>query len=175
MTNEAGTDVSRRSYLASTAKGAALLAASALSLPAEADGNDHNPGLYGHGMVWNTALPGIAGEVKLQFDIWIDLEGGHGLGVVSDPLHPDWECYFAIASVVQDKSQKDTIVYKMYGIVTMANAPSNVGLPVKIYAEARAESTGIGIALGDLAFGGAGIITNTSFRSPSRFTIVSTI
>lgn len=176
MAEEKGIGVSRKSFIASSAAGAAaILAASALSLPAEADGNDHNSGLYGNGMVWNSALPGVAGEVKLKFDIWIDLKGGNGLGIVSDPLHPDWECYFAISSVVQDKAQNDTIVYKMYGIVTMANAPSNVGLPVKIYAEARAESTGIGIALGDLGFGGAGIITTTSFRSPSRFTSVSII
>src|SRR5262245_15096041 len=57
--------ITRRQYLAA---GGALLAASAL--PALADNNqnretDDAEVMYGHGMVWNRDLPGIAGQLKL--------------------------------------------------------------------------------------------------------------
>ena len=46
----------------------------------------------------------------------------------------------------------------MTGVVTRANNPTNVGLPVKILAETRGDTTAIAIKLGDLAFGGAGLV-----------------
>jgi len=42
--------------------------------------------------------------------------------------------------------------------VTRANNPANVGLPVKILAETRGDTTAIAIRIGDLAFGGAGLV-----------------
>ena len=46
----------------------------------------------------------------------------------------------------------------MTGVVTHANNPANVGLPVRIVAETRGDTTAIAIALGEMAFAGAGLV-----------------
>ncbi len=96
--------VTRRECL--TAAGGALLAASVL--PTLAD-NDHDRDkndadvLYGHGMVWNRDLPGVAGDLKLSFDLRINLKTGAGFGTADDPIHPEWNPHFAINSTQQQK------------------------------------------------------------------------
>jgi hypothetical protein len=147
--------VSRRDYLAATS--GALLAASALPEPAAAADHDADV-LYGHGMVWNRELPGVAGELKLSFDLRVNLETGVGFGTADDPVHPDWNIHFAIQSVRQEKLRRGETRYTMIGAVTHANNPANVGLPVRILAETRGDTTAVAIALGDLAFGGAGLV-----------------
>ena len=154
-------NVSRRKYLAAT--GSALLAASGLPALADDDhGHDHDEDdadvLYGHGMVWNRDLPGVAGDLKLGFDLRVNLETGAGFGTAHDPVHPDWNIHFAINSTEQDKLHKGETRYTMRGVVTRANNPNNVGLPVRILAETRGDTTAIAIALGDLAFAGAGLV-----------------
>ena len=47
-------------------------------------------------VVWNRDLPGVAGDVKLSFDLRVNLETGTGFGTASDPIHPDWDIHFAI-------------------------------------------------------------------------------
>jgi hypothetical protein len=149
--------VNRRDCLAAT--GGALLAASALAAPAEADRADRNADvLYGHGMVWNRNLPGVAGDVNLSFDLRVNLETGAGFGSAHDPIHPDWNLHFAIESVQQQKVPRGETRYSMTGVVIRANNPSNVGLPVRILAETRGDTTAIAIALGDQAFAGAGLV-----------------
>jgi hypothetical protein len=149
--------VNRRDCLAAT--GSALLAASALSAPAEANRDDHNGDvLYGHGMVWNRDLPGVAGDVKLSFDLRVNLETGTGFGTAHDPVHPDWNIHFAVESIQQQKVRRSETRYTMQGVVTRANNPDNVGLPVRILAETSGDTTAIAIALGDLAFAGAGLV-----------------
>ena len=154
-------NLSRRKCL--TAAGGALLAAT--SLPASA-GNENNRGgdkddadvLYGHGMVWNRDLPGVAGQLKLSFDLRVNLETGAGFGTAQDPLHPDWNIHFAINSAQREKVRGGEDRFSMTGVVTAANNPANVGLPVKILAETRGDTTAVAIALGDLAFAGAGLV-----------------
>ena len=152
-------NVTRREYL--TAAGSALLAASAL--PALAD-NDHGRDeddadvLYGHGMVWNRDLPGVAGDLKMSFDLRVNLETGAGFGTAADPIHPDWNIHFAINSTQQQKLRRGDKRYTMIGVVTRANNPANVGLPVRILAETRGDTTAIAIALGEMAFAGAGLV-----------------
>ena len=150
-------NVTRRECLAA---GGALLAAS--TLPALAD-NDHGNKkdadvLYGHGMVWNRDLPGVAGDLKLSFDLRVNLETGAGFGTADDPIHPDWNLHFAINSTQRESLRHGETRYTMTGVVTRANNPANVGLPVKILAETRGDTTAIAIKLGDLAFGGAGLV-----------------
>jgi len=151
--------VTRRECL--TAAGGALLAASVL--PTLAD-NNHDHGkddadvLYGHGMVWNRDLPGILGQLRLSFDLRVNLETGTGFGTADDPIHPDWNLHFAINSAQQQKVKGGETRYTLTGVVTAANNPANVGLPVKILAETRGDTTAIAIAIGDLAFGGAGLV-----------------
>ena len=152
-------NVTRREYL--TAAGSALLAASAL--PALAD-NDHGRDeddadvLYGHGMVWNRDLPGIAADLNLSFDLRVNLETGVGSGSAADPVHPDWNIHFDIHSVQQQKVRRGEKRYTMTGVVTRANRPGSMGLPVKIVAETRGDATAIAIGLGNMAFAGAGLV-----------------
>jgi hypothetical protein len=152
-------NVTRRECL--TAAGGALLAASALPALAGKD-HGHNKDdadvLYGHGMVWNRDLPGVAGDLKLSFDLRVNLETGAGFGTANDPVHPDWNVHFAINSTQQQKLPGGETRYTMTGVVTRANNPANVGLPVRILAETRGGTTAIAIALGDLAFAGAGLV-----------------
>ena len=46
----------------------------------------------------------------------------------------------------------------MWGVVTRANNPANVGVPVRILAETSGDTTAVTIALGDLVFAGAGLV-----------------
>jgi hypothetical protein len=161
MEKETGKEVSRRNYLAATATGAALLAASVLSLPAGADEDKRENEadvLYGHGLVWNRDLPGVAGELRLAFDLRVNLETGIGFGIAEDPVHPDWNIHFAIDSVKREERPKGESRYTMKGVVTEANNPNNVGLPVRILAETSGDTTAVAIALGEMAFAGAGLV-----------------
>ncbi len=149
-------EISRRNYLAAT--GGALLAGSGLAAAAKADDDKKADVLYGHGLVWNRDLPGVAGDLKLAFDLRVNLETGTGFGTSNDPVHPDWNIHFAINSTEQEKRPKGETRYTMRGEVIQANNPSNVGLPVRILAETSGDTTAIAIAMGDLAFGGAGLV-----------------
>ena len=58
----------------------------------------------------------------------------------------------------------------MVGVVTEANNPDNVGLPVKILAETVGDMTAVAIALGETAFAGAGILAiSRKVDSTSKF------
>jgi hypothetical protein len=126
------------------------------------DDHDHDDDnadvLYGHGMVWNRDLPGVAGDVKLSFDLRVNLETGKGFGTADDPIHPDWNIHFAVDSIEVQKRPKGEKRYTMKGVVTRANNPNNLGQPVKLIAETVGDTTAIAIRLGDLAFGGAGLV-----------------
>src|ERR1043166_5037113 len=80
-------EISRRNYLA--AAGGTLLAAG-LSGAAAADEGANGDTMYGHGMVWNKDLPGVLGQLKLSFDIRVNLENGTGQGSAEDPVHPEF-------------------------------------------------------------------------------------
>jgi hypothetical protein len=135
------------------------MVASALSLPAEADeGQKQGDVLYGHGLVWNRDLPGVAGDLKLGFDLRVNLETGIGFGTAEDPIHPDWNIHFAITEAEQEKLPRGETRYILRGRVTRANNPNNVGLSVRILAETVGDTTAVAIALGDLAFAGAGLV-----------------
>jgi hypothetical protein len=88
----------------------------------------------------------------------VNLETGAGFGTANDPVHPDWNIHFAIDSTEQKRLRKKETRYTMRGVVTQATNPANVGLPVRILAETRGDTTAVAIALGDLAFAGAGLV-----------------
>jgi hypothetical protein len=150
-------EISRRNALAA---GGSFLAASALStLPAGADeGKSGGDTLYGHGMVWNRELPGVLGELKLSFDMRVNLEKGTGFGTAEDPVHPDHNIHFAINSVETQKSRKGESRFTMRGEVTEAVDPANVGLPMAIIAQTVGDTTAIAIRIGENAFAGAGLV-----------------
>ena len=151
--------LTRRKYLAGM--GGALLAATPLAAACTDDDNQNEAGgdtFYGHGMVWNRELPGVAGEVRLSFDLRVNLETGMGFGSAHDPVYPDWGLHFAINSLQQTKVEKGETRYEMEGVVTKANNPANAGLPVRIVAQTLNDITAIAIRLGDLVFTGAGLV-----------------
>jgi hypothetical protein len=151
--------ITRRNHLA--AMGSALLAASALPAAAEPQDrrdDDDAEVLYGHGQVWNRDLAGLAGEVKLAFDLRVNLTTGAGFGAAHDPVHPDWNLHFSIDSVERNRIQKGETQFLMRGRVTQANGEFSVGQQVRILAQTQGDTTAIAIAIGDLAFGGAGLV-----------------
>ena len=122
--------------------------------PGDADDDEI---MYGHGMVWNRALPGVAGELNLSFDMRVNLGSGIGAGSAHDPLHPEWNIHFAISSVEEKKVRSES-QFTMRGTVTDANDPNLIGLPIRMLAETRRGSTAIAIAIGNFAFAGAGLV-----------------
>lgn len=152
-------NLNRREYL--TAAGGALLAASGLPAVAEhsrGKNRDNAEVLYGHGSVWNRDLPGVAGDLNLSFDLRVNLETGTGSGSAHDPVYPDWAIHFAIDSVERERVRGGEARFIMTGVVTRATNPDNVGLPVRVIAQTQGDTTAIAIALGDMAFAGAGLV-----------------
>jgi hypothetical protein len=152
--------VTRRKHLA--ALGGGLLGAGAMAASVHAgerqDRSDPEV-LYGHGMVWNRDLPGEAGELKLSFDLRVNLETGVGLGTAHDPVHPHWNLHFDITSTQQKRRRGGSTRFMMEGVVTHAATAASVGLPVAIVAEVQGDATSIAIRIGDaLVFGGAGLV-----------------
>jgi hypothetical protein len=153
--------INRRHCLAAAG---ALLAGSALpafAAKAARDGEAQTregDTLYGHGLVWNHELPGVAGDLKLAFDLQVSLEKGTGFGTASDPMHPESNVHFAIHSTEQEKLPDGETRYAMMGFVTRANNPLSVGLPVRILAETRGNTTAYAITIGKIAFGGLGLV-----------------
>lgn len=149
--------VSRRNHL--VAMGSALLGATGLSVHAQdARSNADGDILYGHGQVWNRDLPGVAGELKLAFDLRVNLETGAGFGTAQDPVHPEWNVHFAIDSAERTRLRGGESQFMLKGVVTNANNPASVGLPVRMLAQTRGDTTAIAIAIGDQAFAGAGLV-----------------
>ncbi len=159
---ESRSKMNRRSCLATT--GAALLAATALPAVATAAGMesashpDDAEILYGHGTVWNRELPGEAGELNLSFDLRVNLQTGTGSGSAHDPVFPEWNIHYAISSATKTRVHGREHRYTMFGVVTHAASPDMIGLPVKILAETRGDTTAIAIAIGEDAFAGAGLV-----------------
>jgi hypothetical protein len=151
--------VTRRNHLA--ALGSALLAANPLSTTVAAHQRRHDNDaevLYGHGMVWNRDLPGAAGELKLAFDLRVNMETGVGFGTAQDAIFPDWNVHFSIDSVEQTRLRGGEKRFLLKGVVTHANGGFLAGQPVRILAQTQGDTTALAIAIGDLTFGGAGLV-----------------
>ena len=108
-------NISRRKALATT--GGALLAATGLPALAN-EGRDKRDAdvLYGHGMVWNRDLPGVPGELRLSFDLRVNLETGTGFGSANDPVLPDWNTHFVINSTQREGLPRGESRYTMIGV-----------------------------------------------------------
>jgi hypothetical protein len=141
--------------------GGALLAAGPLADGANAeDRRDDGDAevLYGHGQVWNRTLPGLPGELKLAFDLRVNLETGAGFGTAQDPVYPEWNLHFSIESTERTRMRRGETLFALKGAVTQANGGFGVGQPVRILAQTRGDATAIAIAIGDVAFAGAGLV-----------------
>jgi hypothetical protein len=150
----------RRDHLA--AMTSAILAAGALpaaaAQPHKRRGDDDAEVLYGHGQVWNRELPGLAGELKLSFDLRVNLETGTGQGTAHDPVHPEWNVHFSIDSAERTRLRSGESQFSLKGVVTHANGGFAVGQEVRILAQTERGATAIAIGIGDLVFGGAGLV-----------------
>jgi hypothetical protein len=155
--------LSRRSCLAAT--GAALLASGALPALATAGETsgavpdaDDSEIMYGHGMVWNRDLPGVLGQLNLSFDMRVNLKTGQGGGSFHDPAHPDWNAHFAITSASEERVRGGESRFTLKGVVTEATNPELVGRRVRMLAETKGDTTAVAVAIGDVAFAGAGLV-----------------
>ena len=152
-------EITRRNHLA--ALGSALLAASPLAAAASAQDGQHDDDgtvLYGHGLVWNRALPGVAGALKLAFDLRVNLETGLGFGTAHDPVFPDWNVHFSIGFAERTRLRRGELQLVLKGVVTEGNGGFGIGMPVRILAQTSGDATAIAIAIGDQAFAGAGLV-----------------
>jgi hypothetical protein len=142
----------RRTFLKTA--GAALAAAPALLEQAQAEEAqaEQPPALiiYSHGMVWNTALPGVAGELLITFDVRAVI-GGTGLGTFADAVHPGINSHVAF-----NLATRQGDVYTLEGTVIRSNDAANVGSAVTVVAEVFGEDTIAHIQIGDLTFKGSG-------------------
>ncbi len=151
--------VTRRNHLA--VMGSALLAATPLSAAVQTphrSNEDDAEVLYGHGLVWNRALAGAAGEVKLAFDLRVNLETGAGFGTAHDPVFPEWNVHFSIDSAERVRVRQGETQFMLKGAVTQANGAFSAGQPVRILAQTQGDTTAIAIAIGDQVFAGAGLV-----------------
>lgn len=147
----------RRQLLATT--GAALAAAAAGRADADAASGASSDAdtLYGHGMVWNRELPGLAGRLNLAFDLRVNLRTGTGAGSAGDPAHPDQSFQFAIEHTRRERVRNEHRFF-LEGRVTDALDPALVGAPVRIAAQTQGDTTAIVIRVGDAVYTGAGLV-----------------
>ena len=143
----------RRQLLATT--GAALAAAATGKAHASAAPDADT--LYGHGMVWNRDLPGLAGRLNLAFDLRVNLRTGTGAGSAGDPAHPGQGFQFAISSTRRERVRNEQRFF-LEGQVTDAVDPGLVGAPVRIAAQTQGDTTAIVIRVGDAVYTGAGLV-----------------
>ena len=129
--------------------GAALAAAPALREQAQA-GQPAVLIIYSHGLVWNTALPGVAGELLITFDVRAVI-GGTGLGTFADAVHPGINSHVAFNLATRQGN-----VYTLEGTVIRSNDAANVGSAVTVVAEVFGEDTNAHIQIDDLTFMGSG-------------------
>ncbi|MCI0747024.1 MAG: twin-arginine translocation signal domain-containing protein [Verrucomicrobia subdivision 3 bacterium] len=140
----------RRAFLKTAgAAGAALAAAPALLEQAEAQQAAEQI-IYSHGMVWNTALPGVAGELLITFDLRAVI-GGTGLGTLADSVHPQINSHIAF-----DSATRQGNVFTLQGTVIRSNDAGKLGSAVTVVAEVFGDATIAHIQVGDLTFMGSG-------------------
>jgi hypothetical protein len=144
----------RRDFIGAT--GAALAAVAAGSAQARTETPDADT-LYGHGMVWNRDLPGLAGRLNLAFDLRVNLRTGTGAGSAGDPAYPGEGFHFAIERTRRERVRGESR-FVMEGSVTDAVNPGLVGTPVRIAAQTQGDTTAIVIRVGDAIYTGAGLV-----------------
>ncbi len=138
----------RRTFLKTA--GAALAAVPVLREQAEAQEQPAEV-IYSHGMVWNTELPGVFGELLITFDVRAVI-GGTGLGTLADSVHAGINSHVAF-----DSATRQGNVYTLQGTVIRSNDPGDVGTAVSVVAEVFGDATIAQIEVGDRIFMGAGI------------------
>jgi hypothetical protein len=73
-------------------------------------------------------------------------------------LFPEWNVHFAITSAERTRVRGGETRFALRGEVTETGGAFAVGSPVRILAETRGDATAVGIAIGNHAFSGAGLV-----------------
>jgi hypothetical protein len=143
----------RRQLLTSTGAAFAAVAAGAAHASAAADADT----LYGHGMVWNRDLPGLAGRLNLVFDLRVNLRTGTGAGSAGDPAHPGHGFQFTIDQTQRERVRNEDR-FILQGSITEAPDARLVGTPLQMAAQTQGDTTAIVIRIGDAVYTGAGLV-----------------
>jgi hypothetical protein len=144
----------RRDFIGAT--GAALAAVGAGAAQARPQAPDADT-LYGHGMVWNRELPGLAGRLNLGFDLRVNLKTGTGAGSAGDAAYPGEGFHFSIDRTHVERVRGEDR-FLMSGTITDAVNPAYLGLPVRIAAQTQGDATAIAIRVGEAVYTGAGLV-----------------
>jgi hypothetical protein len=139
----------RRSFLVGA--GVSILAASALSGPAEAKagGEVVSSDVYAVGLVSNRDLPGLSGQVLLN--VYLAVANGTGFATISDPVHPQLNSHVEIGDTGRHGNE-----FQFDGEVILSNDPGRVGQQVLIVATVHGDFTRLVLDLGGATFSGLG-------------------
>ena len=109
---------------------------------------------YTGGVVFNTELPGPAGELTLNIYLAVDNDGT-GLGTLSDVIHPEINSHLAITDTTQ---HGNTVRFE--GVVLASNTAARVGRPFVAAGVATNEFTSLALVLDDGTFTGKGFLVS---------------
>ena len=149
----------RRNFL--KVAGAAVLAGAALPKSAQAGVDTFPSRRYTGGVVFNTDLPGAAGELILNVYLAVDADGT-GLGTLSDVLHPGVNSHLAITRTARQGNQ-----VRFEGVVLASNTAARVGRPFVVTGAVQQDFTSLALVLDDGTFTGKGFFV----MSPESFHI----
>ena len=148
----------RRKFLKLAA--AALLAGAALPKSVQEAGAAGKsvtaPFTYTGGVVFNTELPGAAGELILNVYIAVDPDGT-GLGTLSDVVHPEVNSHLAVTGTTVQPGNR----IRFEGVVLVSNTAARVGRPFVVTGVVQQDFTSLALVLDDGTFTGKGFFVSS--------------
>ena len=139
-----------------------ILAAATLTSASAAEGGSLDF-IYTSGVVWNPALPGLTGKLRLNVYAAI-LSNGKGTGTMSDALHPEFASH--IRFIQMDRSGNK---YEFRGEISDSNTGALVGERLDIVALVNGEATILNVRLLGAVFPGLGRFTNLRANANGSF------
>ncbi len=131
--------------------GAALLAGSAL--PKSAEASIHHVGgdfTYEGGVVFNSDLPGLSGELILNVYLAVDPDGT-GAGTLSDPVHTTVNSHVEVQQTTRHGNEREFV-----GVVIRSNDPARVGQRFVVTSYVQGDFTSLALLLNQETFSGQG-------------------
>jgi hypothetical protein len=134
--------------------GSALLGSAAapkMVAAAPDNGPDSQGVLYVTGLVWNSTLTGISGELRMTVYLAIN-EDGTGTGTLSDPVHSHVNSHLKIVRTLRRGNRID-----FHGEISLSRVAEAVGQQFVVLADVHGESTRVWLQIGEETFDGPGI------------------
>jgi len=131
--------------------GAAVLAGAAL--PQAAHASIHPVGgdfTYEGGVVFNSDLPGLSGELILNVYLAVDPDGT-GAGTLSDPVHSTINSHLAVQQTTRHGNELEFV-----GVVIRSNDPARVGQRFVVSSYVQGDFTSLVFQLNQETFSGQG-------------------